>query len=104
MYFIATDMTPSASKNRAASAYDDPRTLVRDRVPEPLGGILHSEGVSAPAATFGGLAAFVLPIFLSKERNIDSPDCHQLARLRTLGLVHSVAPDNVPAGMIVVGL
>src|SRR5260370_19132975 len=94
----------AAAQDRAALTHYDPRTLIDDRILEPLSGVLYAEGMRAAATSFGGLAAFVFPVFFAKKWDVDSPDRDYLALFQTPGLVDRVAPNDVPASVVVVGL
>ena len=50
------------------------------------------------------LTTFILPIFRCQEDDVHASDHYRMAGLNRLRGVHEVAPNDVPAGMIVVGL
>lgn len=51
-----------------------------------------------------GLTPLVLPITRCQERDVYTPDDHRTAGFDRLGGVNQIAPNDVPARMIVVGL
>src|ERR1700720_916159 len=63
--------------------------------------ILCPERVGPPATARSGLAALVLPIPFIEEHDIHPPDTDRAPRFDRLSCVHEVAPDHVPAGVIV---
>src|ERR1017187_2661979 len=94
----------AAAQDGAALAYLDPRTLIDDRVFEPLCRILNAEGMSTAATSFCGFAAFIFPVIFAKKGDIDSPDGDHLALLQTPCRVDGVTPNDVPASVVVMGL
>jgi len=73
--------TNAVGQDGTASADRDSRILVDNAVLQAFGWILDTEGVGTTAVTFAGLAAFVLPVFLMKKGNVDSPDRDKFASL-----------------------
>jgi hypothetical protein len=80
------------------------RRLIDDRVRDDGFWILYPERVRSSALTFFCLAPLVLPIRCLEEGQIYPPNQHRLATLHFLSGVHCVAPNYVPARVIVVRL
>lgn|SRR6266567_2801261 len=81
-----------------------PRILVDHTSSQKCCGKLYSEGVAASSTAFGSLATLVFPVFRPKEHDIHSSDGGDLAGLQPPGLINRITPNDIPAGMIVVGL
>jgi hypothetical protein len=76
----------------------------RYRVTQLLRRRADTEGMGPPAALRAGFATLVFPVVFFYEGHIDSPNHHRPTGLDRLRGINQVAPDNVPAGMVVVGL
>jgi hypothetical protein len=91
-------------EDRATLTNRNPGILVHDAVFQKLCGKLDPESVRAATTALSGFAPFVLPVFFAEKRDVNAPNRHNLAELQALGLVDCIAPDDVPAGVIVVRL
>jgi len=65
----------------AALTYDDPWTLIHNRLLKAPRRVFHAEGVRSAASTFGSGAGFVFPVFQPQEWDINPPDRNDFATL-----------------------
>ncbi len=94
----------SPAEDRSATAQDDARSVVDPCIPQPQSRRAESESMGPATSSGACLAAFVFPVLLAKQGNVYAPDDDLLAWFQNFGGVHEVPPDDVPTGMVVVGL
>lgn len=60
--------------------------------------------MGAAALAFARTASLVFPVRFRQKNDIDTPDHNWAPRFERLGWISQIAPDHVPAGVIVMGL
>lgn len=69
-----------------------------------LGWPFDSERMRTSAALDASFASFVFPVTFVKGYNVNTPDYDRASRLNRLRWVNEITPDDIPPGVVIVGL